>query len=233
MSNIFNNFYLAKQFFHSNSRAINRIGPHNKDVISIIFGLLLGNAYASNKSGEGVKFSIFFSSLSIKHKEYLFSLNSFFFIRGYTYNSLPKLCKKNIDVGNNIFSLYEFNTKTFRSFVWIYKLFYSKGKKIVKLELENYLTPMTLAVWFMSNGKFVKGRLQLNTNFHSSQDIIKLINMLNNRYGLISSMSEIKKGLFIIDIAKESINPLIAIVNPYITSNMKYKIDILLKIYNL
>jgi hypothetical protein len=36
------NFNIQKRNFNSNCRAIKRIGPHNKDVISVIFGLLLG-----------------------------------------------------------------------------------------------------------------------------------------------------------------------------------------------
>jgi len=75
----------------------------------------------------------------------------------------------------------------------------------------------------MSNGKFINGGLQLNTNFHTSQDIAKLISMLNNCYGLISSMYEYKKGFYRIDIAKESIGSLIAIVDPFIIPNMRDK----------
>jgi LAGLIDADG DNA endonuclease family len=34
-----------------------------------------------------------------------------------------------------------FQRYTFRSFVWIYKLFYNKGKKILPLNIEEYFTP--------------------------------------------------------------------------------------------
>jgi len=57
----------TKNSFHTQCRAINRIGPHNIDVISVIFGLLLGDGYASNRSGEGVRFCIKQSNV---HKEY-------------------------------------------------------------------------------------------------------------------------------------------------------------------
>jgi len=216
--------YYTKQSFHTQCRAIKRIGPHNLDMISVLFGLLLGDGYAQNRSGEGVRISIKQSSI---HKEYLFSLYEFFLNRGYTRNSEPRLYNNN-KVGNKIYSMYEFYTYTFRSFVWIYKLFYNKGKKVVKLELQKYITPQALAVWIMSNGQFINGGLQLNTFFHTSQDIAKLISMLNNSYGLISSMYEYKKGFYRIEIAKESIGSLIAIVDPFIIPNMRVKMDLFL-----
>jgi LAGLIDADG DNA endonuclease family/Cytochrome C oxidase subunit II, transmembrane domain len=222
MSNITNGLNISKQFFHSRCRAINRIGPHNIDVISVIFGLLLGDGYASNRSGEGVRISI---KQSIIHKEYLFSLYYFFFFRGYSFNSEPRLCNKKNKGRNKIYPFYEFKTYRFRSFVWIYNLFYSKGKKVVKLELEKYLTPRVLAFWIISYGKFINGELQLNTSFHTSKDIEKLISLLKNRYGLISYMYENKKDLYFINISKESINSLLAIVFPFIKSNTRYKID--------
>lgn len=68
--------YIFKRSFHTRRRAINRVGPHNSDIISVLFGLLLGDGYASNRTGEGVRISI---KQSIIHKEYLFYLYDFFY----------------------------------------------------------------------------------------------------------------------------------------------------------
>lgn len=61
--------------FHTRVRAINRIGPHNHDVISVIVGSLLGDCYASKRSIEGTRLVY---KQSIIHKDYLFWLYSFF-----------------------------------------------------------------------------------------------------------------------------------------------------------
>jgi LAGLIDADG DNA endonuclease family len=132
-----------KKFFHTRCRAINRIGPHNIDIISIIFGLLLGAGYAMNSSGEGVRISI---KQSIIHKEYLFSLYEFFFYRGYCSNLIPRKYNITIKGIDKIYYGYEFNTFTFRSFFWIYNSFYTKGKKILPLNMEEFITPLTLAI---------------------------------------------------------------------------------------
>jgi hypothetical protein len=65
--NIQNN---KQRYYHiSNIRAKNRIGPHDLEIISVIIGSLLGDAYANNRSGEGVRICY---RQSIIHKEYLF-----------------------------------------------------------------------------------------------------------------------------------------------------------------
>jgi hypothetical protein len=142
-------FSFQKSLFHSRCRAINRIGPHDIDVISVIFGLLLGDGYANNKSGEGMRISV---KQSIIHKEYLFSLYEFFLNRGYCSNLEPRKYSRTIKGINKIYYGYEFNTYTFRSFVWIYKLFYKNGKKVVPLNIEEFLTPLTLAIWICDDG---------------------------------------------------------------------------------
>ena len=55
--------------FHTIVRAKNRIGPHNKEVLSVIIGSLLGDSYANNRSGEGTRLCY---RQSAKHREYLF-----------------------------------------------------------------------------------------------------------------------------------------------------------------
>jgi len=61
-----NSFY---RYFHVLVKAKRRIGPHDKDVISVIIGSLLGDSYGSKKYVEGTRFCF---RQSIIHKEYLF-----------------------------------------------------------------------------------------------------------------------------------------------------------------
>lgn len=61
--------------FHTRVRAINRIGPHNLDVISVIVGSLLGDCYGSKRSVEGTRLVY---KQSIVHKDDFFWLNAFF-----------------------------------------------------------------------------------------------------------------------------------------------------------
>jgi ubiquinol-cytochrome c reductase cytochrome b subunit len=237
---------IQKRTFHANVKASKRIGPHDKDVVSVVIGSLLGNCICEKLAGN----TRFVFIQGIENKEFIFWLYDFFYMRGYCLKIEPVLKTKSVkDLGiggvgrqlhkpvvlcrpsrllleNKKYSIYKFNTFYFRSFNWIHKMFYKDGKKYISLKLESYLTPLALAVWIMSDGKFVNGGVQLSTYFHTSQDINKLITMLRNRFGLICCMYEPKKGLYIIVISKESVKLLQTIVLPYIQPTMKHKIGL-------
>jgi hypothetical protein len=55
--------------FHTKVKASSRIGPHNKDVLSLVIGSLLGDSYANARSIEGTRFCY---RQSIVDKDYLF-----------------------------------------------------------------------------------------------------------------------------------------------------------------
>jgi hypothetical protein len=71
----------------SRLKSINRIGPHNKDVISIIFGSLLGEAYGEKRLlGVGTRFSF---SQEASHVKYLMFLHKLLSELGYCNPNLP------------------------------------------------------------------------------------------------------------------------------------------------
>jgi hypothetical protein len=131
--------------FHTKVKASKRIGPHNVDVLSVLVGSLLGDCYGNRKSVEGTRFCY---RQSIIHKEYLYWLYNFYFTRGYCSNLEPRKYIRILKNGSIVKEHYgyEFNTFTFRSFNWLYDMFYRKGKKIIKPEIEKYLTPLALAI---------------------------------------------------------------------------------------
>ena len=58
-------------------RGIYRIGPYNKDILSIIFGSLLGDAYAEKRIyGVGTRICFFQEGT---HLKYILYLHNFFF----------------------------------------------------------------------------------------------------------------------------------------------------------
>jgi hypothetical protein len=135
--------YKLNKTYHSSCKSINRIGPHNIEILSVVFGLLLGGSSAKNLSGEGVRITI---NQRVIHKDYLFNLYNFFLSRGYCSNLEPIKYSRSIKNINKNYSVYEFNTFTFRSFGWIYKSFYKRGKKKLPLNVAEYLNSLTLAI---------------------------------------------------------------------------------------
>ena len=193
-----NNYYTIRHF-HTVIRAINRIGPHNEDIISVIFGLLLGDGYASNRTGEGVRIAV---KQSIIDKEYLYQLYEFFQQRGYCTNNPPRMYARYIKGRDKIYYGYEFNTFTFRSFLWIYKIFYNKGKKCLTLsnQFEKYFTPLSLAIWICDDGSWTGNGVRIAANNFSLKEIQMLIKILNNKFLLDCTIQ-------IIHTNKDKLNP--------------------------
>lgn len=137
----------------------------------MIIGSLLGDSYANNRSGEGTRLCY---RQSAKYREYLFWLYNFFHSRGYCSNLEPRKYTRKLKKECKLYYGYEFNTYTFRSFNWIHKMFYKKGKKYISKDIEQYLTPLALAIWIMDDGGWAKPGVRIAANSFTIEEINKI-----------------------------------------------------------
>lgn len=105
-------------------------------------------------------------------------------------------------------------------------MFYKNGKKVIPLNIYEYLTPLALAVWVMDNGKYLNGCIFLPIGFSKEIDRVRLSDALFQCFGLVCSINELKKDIFVIIINKESVKKFQTIVSPYIIPSLKYKIGL-------
>ncbi|KAN0036249.1 hypothetical protein ACTA71_009077 [Dictyostelium dimigraforme] len=200
-------------------RAQNRIGPHKGEIISILIGCLLGDAYGSNRSREGVSFSFKQSS---KNKEYLFMLYDIFNKNGYCTNNVPrKFIVKLKHKGVKEFERYEFVTYTFRSFKAIYEMFYKKKKKVLNLEkIKEYLDERALAYWIMDDGVYTGAGIRIATNAFTLNEVSYLKDFLEEKFNLKCTIQEIYlEDRWSLYITKDSMNHLSTLIKPYMHSN--------------
>jgi len=219
-------FQNQKRYYHiSNIRAINRIGPHNEDILSVIIGSILGKADSNKRSGEGVRICY---RQSIQHKEYLLWLYTFFYIRGYASNLQPRQYSRTIkSQKGKVYYGYEFNIFTFRSLGWVHKMFYKNGKKVIPLNIYKYLTPLALAVWIMDNGGWDNYGIRIASNSFSLKEVELLNDVLISKYNLETTIHKIwKESQYSIYIKKQSVNNIRNIVGPYMHSSMLYKLGL-------
>ena len=122
-----------------------------------------------------------------------------------------------------------FRTFTFSSFYWIYDGFYGKGRKVIPVWIEEYLSPIALAIWIMDDGGWIKDRgIKLSTNSFSLSDIKKLVKILETKYGLnnIAIHSAGSLDQYNIYIPKSNLPVLIPIVLPYMHAKFLYKLNL-------
>lgn len=228
-NNIFNNLIkhnLQIRTFHSRMRAASRIGPHNQDIISIIVGSLLGDSYGNRRSVEGTRICY---RQSIIHKDYLFSLYSFYYTNGYCSNLEPRMYTRKLKHKGTevVYYGYEFNTFTFRSFNWIHDMFYRKGKKVIKPILENYMTPLCLAIWISDDGCWAKPGVRIAANSFTFTEVELLVKILKNKFNLDCTIQLLKPSQnYSIYIKSSSIPNLRQIVLPYMHPSMRYKLGL-------
>lgn len=217
-----------KKTFHTKVRASNRIGPHNEEVISVLIGSLLGDCYTSARTIEGTRFYYRQSQL---HKDYLFWLYEFYYSRGYCSNLKPRMYtgkfRDKISNKSKKYYGYEFNTFTFRSFNWIQKLFYKKGTKRVSVKLEQYLTPLALAIWIMDDGGWAKSGVRIATNSFKLEEVEYLANLLKKLFDLNCTVQNINTpAQYSIYIKGESVLKLRKLILPHVIPSMRYKLGL-------
>ena len=130
--------------------------------------------------------------------EYLMWLHKFFSERGYCSSLKPKL-KRNINKGNVVYFSYKFRTWTYSSLNWIYHAFYTEvgpGKKIkvIPANIEELLTPLTLAIWIMDDGGTHTSGMILSTYCFSMKDIILLQKALKTKFDIETNVLLRKAG---------------------------------------
>jgi len=207
----------------SRLKGIYRIGPHNKDVISIIFGSLLGDGHSEKRlKGLGTRISFFQED---SHVEYLLFLHKMLSELGYCNPKIPTITNR-LGAKGKVRKIIRFSTWTYTSFNWIHDLWYKDKIKCVPECIGQYLTPLALAIWIMDDGAKVGKGLKFSTNSFTYNECLILIKALNDNFNIKASIQSAGSGnKYIIYIWKESMDDLRNIVSPYIIPEMKYKIN--------
>ena len=101
------------------------------------------------------------------------------------------------------------------------KVFYPKGKKIFPSEFEDYVSPLSLAVWYMDDGNFSEGRnVKIATDGFCLKDREKIRELLLRKFNLKCTLQKSGK----LRVSCDSLKDFFRLIKPYIHSSMKYKI---------
>jgi len=215
--------------------AIQRIGPHNYDIICVIFGTLLGDSYAEKRANST---RIHFSQEST-NKEHLQALWTFFMERGYCSEKKPIL-QKRIGLNQSTRLFFRFKTFSYTSFNFIFDAFYKnvngKNIKIIPKNIIDYLSPHALAVWLMDDGTWQGAGIRIATNSFSKNEVQFLCDILYSKYQIIATpvingyhtnMPKIKENAqYNLYIQSKSVLTVRNLVKPYFVDSMLYKLGI-------
>lgn len=134
------------------------------------------------------------------------------------------LWRRKIDKRKNTVSLYS-ETLQHPGLVKFYKDFYPSGKRIVPRGLDIYMTPYSLAVWFLDNGTLNCGtNHRIYTNSFCYDDQIELKNLLKRCFDLNCKILTRRDGQHYLSFKRKDTVKLSQIIEPYVIPKMRYKL---------
>ena len=107
-------------------------------------------------------------------------------------------------------------------------LWYINNTKQVPDNIEEYLTPITIAIWIINDGYRAGKVIKWNNYILSYEDCIKVSNAMYNLYNIKCDVIPIgKTNKYIMSVQEDSIELLSNIVIDYIIPEIKYKVQLL------
>lgn len=228
--------------FPTKQRASTRIGPHPKCILELMTGNLLGDGSLEKRHNA----TRFVFSQEEKNMEYLYWLHKQFAIYGYCSQKKPvqhtRVGKRNTVCRTII----RFRTWSYSSFHWYYDAFYppvvhksklpytircklpyfplKRQKKIPEM-LHEWLTPQSLAVWFMDDGSTCgnSGGLKIATHCFTKNDLQRVQHILNTQFNLSSKLHS-DKHQYVLAFGQKGAAKFASLILPWLHPSMKYKI---------
>ena len=191
----------------------------------IILGSMLGDG-AITRCKSNKSECCFYEGHSTKQSEYV----------KYKYNELHRWIGCNIyPLHHNLNGTYHttlnFLTRRNKKFTMFRNLFYvnnkkNSSKKISYNFIVNKLNSLSLAIWAMDDGynRHDRGFEFCSENF-SKPDQNLLINILSDKFNIISHLGRVRKSKYRIKINKNDKNTLFNIIRPHVIPSMEYKLE--------
>lgn len=106
----------------------------------------------------------------------------------------------------------------------IFDLFIINGVKTIPANIADYLTPRSLAFWFMDDGSLAESGLYLNTQSYSIREHLILQQALKSKFDLDTKIHK-HRDQFKLYIRARSVSTFRSLVLPYLTASFYYKLD--------
>lgn len=185
----------------------------------ILIGLLLGDGHLETQN-HGRTYR-----LKIEHALYQEEYTLWLYEKFKAWVLNPPKEKKHIVFGRT-YREHWFSTVSHGAFRFYAQQFYQEGRKILPRQIERWLTPLALAVWFMDDGSIKSNRhraLILNTQNFTKDENLRLTDILQRKFGVQAQLRPQRK-LWQIYLNGSTVEKFVDIVKPYILPSMRHKL---------
>ena len=121
---------------------------------------------------------------------------------------------------------YWFSTISHGAFRFYAQQFYQNKKKILPRLIQKWLSPLTIAVWYMDDGSIKSDRhraLILNTQCFTKKENQKLIEIIKKKFDIEMSLRP-QRQQWQLYIGSLSVEKFIQLIWPYVLPSMRYKL---------
>ena len=177
---------------------------------SVIVGCLLGDGYMRKKTNAHLEVNHAYSQKDYVDWKYRVLKN---LVR------TPPVRRR----GNGGRVAYRFTTRSLLPITKFYEEFYRYGRKVVPSNLQ--ISSLSLAVWFMDDGSKSYKTVYFNTQQFDSQSQLVLQKVLQDQWGIESTLNKDKEYRRIRVVTK-SAPILIALIEPFILPQFAYKLPL-------
>jgi LAGLIDADG DNA endonuclease family len=213
-----------------NKNELSYIWSISSKLIEIITGELLGDGHITFRVKKDLRVS--------GRLEFTFSVKNLPYLKYLKFKSLAYICTDSPPTPwpNPLFgkkpTQYWFSSKSYYFLGELHSFWYKKieGKwiKILPLDIEKRLTPVSIAHWIMGDGYFSSNSTIICTDNFTQEEVLLLKDILSKKFGLMSVL--IKRinpnGNIVwrIKINKLSMEKLKMLIFPYLITEMYYKL---------
>lgn len=119
-----------------------------------------------------------------------------------------------------------FDTRTLPELEWYAQRFLENGRKCVPNDVENLLSEMALAVWYMDDGhrRTDCNALRINTHAFTHEENQRLTHALSTRFGVRCCLHRVVKAQWVLYIPAREATRFCEIIRPYVPPAMEYKL---------
>lgn len=196
-----------------------KLTPQQRETV---VGVLLGDAcLESQNKGRTYRLKI---EQSADHEAYVRHLRS---VLGDWVLTGPRRRNKTSRVGTPTVS-WAFNTVSHGALRFYAQQFYLLGRKQVPRLIHRWLTPRSLAYWFMDDGSMKSSQSKaviFNTQGFERPDVERLISVLASHFQLAAKLRRQRDG-FQIFVSGTSFDRFRELVDPFVIPEMRYKVPL-------
>lgn len=201
-----------RKYYHLKAR------PLTNKQKELVIGAMLGDGFLSRKKKSSTR-------LTIQHNEKM--LQYLLWKRDIMNNFVNTVRCASEQIGKKNAEYWSWVSIRHNELNFYHSLFYENNKKVIRENIAHYLTPFSMAIWFMDNGWKNHLNLRISSEEFAEKENQILVDAIKLNFDINAKVVEYSrnnKKYYYISFNKRNSLLLTDLIKPYVIESMKYKL---------